>query len=57
MPKLYHTFADEENLYVVLEFISNGTLAEKISHCQGQGYTKDLVQFYAAQIVLALEFF
>ena len=50
---LIGTFQDEENLFFVLEFAENGDLCEMIkSHGK---FSSELIQFYAAQIVNALE--
>lgn len=31
LPKIFHTFSDEGYLYLVMEYISNGTLQERIN--------------------------
>ena len=56
LPKIYHTFADDEYLYIVMEYISQGTLSEKIMVVRDSGFTKEQAQFYAAQLVLTLEY-
>lgn len=56
LPKLYHTFQDEEYLYIVMEFVSNGTLLNRISRQGKRGFPKYLIQFLAAQLVLTLEY-
>ena len=56
LPKLHHCFDDAESLYLVMEYIPNGTLEEFIKkHCS-YGFKKEIVQFYAAQIILTLEY-
>jgi len=54
IPEIYHTFADVENLYIVMEFMSGGTMQDKLKLVTGSGFKKDMVRFYAAQIVIAL---
>lgn len=56
IPNLYHTFSDEEYLYIVLEYISGGTLSDKLKLVNGFGFGKEQAQFYAAQIVVGLEY-
>jgi protein-serine/threonine kinase len=56
MPNLYHCFSDEEYLYIVLEYISGGTLSDKLKSVNGVGFGKEQAQFYAAQLVVGLEY-
>ena len=57
LPKIFHSFSDAENLYIVQEFIPNGTLAELIQSInKGNGLSQSLVKFFSAQIILALEY-
>lgn len=47
------TLRDEQNLYIVLEFVQGGEL---FSHLRRAGrFTSDVARFYAANIILALE--
>ena len=48
LPKIYHTFADEEYLYLVMEYINGGTLSDKLISIRPGGFAKEVVQFYAA---------
>ena len=48
IPEIYHTFADMENLYIVMEFMSGGTMQDKLKLVTGSGFKKDMVRFYAA---------
>jgi serine/threonine protein kinase len=48
MTNLYHTFSDDEYLYFVLEYLSGGTLKDKLQFVHGFGLDKDQYQFYAA---------
>lgn len=56
LPELCHCFDDEEYLYLVMEYIPNGTFEEFIKRHCNYGFKKEIVQFYAAQIVLTLEY-
>ena len=31
LPKIYHTFTDKDNLYIVMEYVSNGELSQLIN--------------------------
>ena len=42
MPNLYHTFSDEEYLYIVLEYVSGGTLSDQLKLVNGVGFGKEL---------------
>lgn len=55
LPKIYHTFMDEEYLYIVLEYVPNGMLSEKLNLFEN-GLPKHIVKFYAAQLVLTIEY-
>jgi serine/threonine protein kinase len=51
---LYHAFQDERNLYMLLEYIIGGEL---FTHLRKAGkFTNDHTRFYAAQIVMALQY-
>jgi len=51
---LIHHFKDEENLYMVMDYINCGDM---FTHIQNLGkFTESLTRFYAAQIVLAFEY-
>jgi serine/threonine protein kinase len=56
IPNIYHTFSDEEYLYIVLEYISGGTLSDKLKNISGVGFGREQAQFYAAQLVVGLEY-
>lgn len=52
--KLYKTFQDECNLYMILEYVVGGEL---FSHLRKVGkFPNDVAKFYAAEIILALEY-
>lgn len=55
LPQIYHTFTDDEYLYIVLEYVPNGMLSEKL-HLFDDGFPKHIVKFYAAQLVLTIEY-
>lgn len=43
LPRLYHSFADDEYVYLVMEYIPNGTLEEFIKkHCN-YGFPREVV--------------
>jgi len=51
---LYHHFQDERNLYMLLEYIIGGEL---FTHLRKAGkFSNDHTRFYAAQIVMALQY-
>lgn len=52
--KLEKSFQDNENLYFLLEFCEGGELYSILQDC-GK-FTENSVQFYAANIILALEY-
>lgn len=56
LPRIFHTFSDEEYLYIAMEYVNNGTLTDKINYNPVPGFTKEVSQFYAAQIVVTLEY-
>ena len=37
-----------------MEFMSGGTMQDKLKQFTGSGFKKDMCRFYAAQIVIAL---
>jgi len=50
----YHTFQDERNLYMLMDYVAGGTL---ISHLRKQAkFSAEHTRFYAAQIVMALQY-
>ena len=51
---LYASFQDEFNLYLVMDYVQGGELFAHIRASSG-GLPNDVVRFYAAEIVLALE--
>jgi len=48
LPKLYHSFADEQNVYIILEYVPCGTMADFINGVFEIGFDATVVQFYAA---------
>ncbi|CAB4413709.1 unnamed protein product [Rhizophagus irregularis] len=51
---LFCTFQDDRNLYMLLEYVIGGEL---FSHLRKAGrFTNDMTRFYAAEIVLAIEY-
>eukprot|EP00128_Syssomonas_multiformis_P008097 Colp12_sorted_trinity150504_noHs@10681 len=51
---LFCTFQDDRNLYMLLEYVCGGEL---FSHLRRAGrFTADMTKFYAAEIVLAIEY-
>ena len=50
----FTTFQDDRNLYMLLEYVIGGEL---FSHLRRAGqFTNDMTRFYAAEIVLAIEY-
>ncbi len=52
---LFSSFQDEFNLYIVMDYIQGGELFAHI-RASANGLTPDVVKFYGAEIVLALEY-
>jgi serine/threonine protein kinase len=52
--KLQFAFQDEFNLYLIMEFINGGELFHHLK--KETRFTEDRARFYAAEIVLALEY-
>ncbi len=52
---LFSSFQDEYNLYIVMDYIQGGELFAHIRASAG-GLGQDVVRFYGAEIVLALEY-
>ncbi|KDE03170.1 AGC/PKA protein kinase [Microbotryum lychnidis-dioicae p1A1 Lamole] len=51
---LFCTFQDEQNLYLLLEYVQGGEL---FSHLRRAGrFSADVARFYAANLILALEY-
>lgn len=57
LPKIYHSFMDEEYLYIVMEYIKNGTLQDLLKskneksnlfNRNTKGFGREIVQFYGA---------
>ncbi len=52
--KLYKTFQDEHHLFIIMEYVVGGEL---FSHLRKVGkFPNDVAKFYAAEIVLAIEY-
>lgn len=47
---------DEEYLYIAMEYVSNGTLINKINFNSTPGLSTEATRFYAAQIIITLEY-
>ena len=56
LPRIFHSFMDEEYLYIAMEYVSNGTLINKINFNPEPGLSTDATRFYAAQIIVTLEY-
>ena len=50
----YHTFQDERNLYMVMEYVPGGELYRKLR--KDQTFDNELTRFYVAQLVMALQY-
>uniref|UniRef100_A0A7S2IYS4 Protein kinase domain-containing protein n=1 Tax=Haptolina brevifila TaxID=156173 RepID=A0A7S2IYS4_9EUKA len=51
---LYHRFQDERNLYLIEEFVQNGSLGTHVR--KNRQLPNDTARFYAAQVVMAIQF-
>ena len=54
--KLQYAFQDRVNLYMVMEFINGGELFYHLHKSNRNGFPYETVKFYAAQLVLMLEY-
>jgi serine/threonine protein kinase len=43
IPQIYHTFADKENLYIVMEYMNGGSLQDKLKLVNSFGFKKEIV--------------
>jgi serine/threonine protein kinase len=43
IPQIFHTFADVENLYIVMEYMGGGTMQDKLKLSHGSGFKKNVV--------------
>ena len=48
----YHTYKDERNLFMILEYVPGGELLSDARNC----FDNDTAKFYAAQLVMALQY-
>lgn len=53
--KLYHTFADRNNIYYILEFCSGGDIGQLMASQASGAFSERTMKFYLASIVLGLE--
>jgi protein kinase X len=51
---MYHTYQDERNLYMVMEYVPGGELRTKLE--LENKFENDVARFYTAQLVLALQY-
>ena len=54
--KLQYAFQDRINLYMVMEFVNGGELFYHLHKSNRNGFPLETVKFYAAQLVLMLEY-
>lgn len=54
LPKLYASFQDTENLYLVMEYAHGGDL-ENLMHSRDYKFNEDEARFYCAELILAVE--
>ncbi|GAM23745.1 hypothetical protein SAMD00019534_069200 [Acytostelium subglobosum LB1] len=52
--KLYYTFQDDTNLFIMLEYCENGDLLELLR--EAVCFPLPIVQFYAAEVLVAVEY-
>jgi serine/threonine protein kinase len=55
MPKLHAAFQDEENVFLVMEFVSGGDLFSLLARQEVPILEEDAAKFYMAELVLAVE--
>lgn len=51
---LYHTYSDERNAFMVMEFISGGEIGSKLK--QAEVFSNERARFYIAQLVMCLQY-
>jgi len=54
LARLYYSFQNQENLYLIMDFINGGELFHHLS--QQKRFSEDRTRFYSAQIVSGLEY-
>eukprot|EP01126_Amoeba_proteus_P040490 TRINITY_DN431_c0_g2_i9.p1 TRINITY_DN431_c0_g2~~TRINITY_DN431_c0_g2_i9.p1 ORF type:complete len:293 (+),score=61.87 TRINITY_DN431_c0_g2_i9:800-1678(+) len=54
LAKLHFSFQNEENLYLIMDFVNGGELFHHLS--QQKRFTEDRTKFYTAQIVAGMEY-
>lgn len=54
LAKLHYSFQNDENLFLVMDFINGGELFHHLSN--DKRFTEDRTRFYSAQIVLGIEY-
>jgi serine/threonine protein kinase len=55
MPKLYASFQDNENLYLVMEYAGGGDLFSVLDRTETLTFNEDEARFYIAEMILAIE--
>ena len=50
----FHTYQDERNLYMVMEFVTGGEIGTKLR--RDETFTNDVARFYIAQLVMVLQY-
>jgi serine/threonine protein kinase len=50
----YHTYQDERNLYMIMEYIQGGEIGSKLH--RDETFSNDLARFYIAQLVMVLQY-
>lgn len=53
--KVFHSFTENGNLYMVMEYINDGDLAKKIDQRSNVGFSEDEILYIFIQIVLAIK--
>lgn len=54
--RLHYAFQDENHLYMILDYASNGDLRFNLKKCPGFHFTERLSKIFIIQVLLALEF-
>eukprot|EP00761_Pharyngomonas_kirbyi_P003172 gb/GECH01003176.1/.p1 GENE.gb/GECH01003176.1/~~gb/GECH01003176.1/.p1 ORF type:complete len:419 (+),score=87.57 gb/GECH01003176.1/:1-1257(+) len=53
---LYHSFQSKDRLYLVMEYCAGGEFFRMLQRQPNKSLTEDAVRFYAAEVLLALEY-
>lgn len=51
-----YAFQDTQHLYLILDYCSGGDMRYNLAHSPNRRFSEEIVRFYAAQLILAIEY-